>query len=120
MGNQAVLTPAVDVVTQFSQVYNIDVVIVDPFVSSHRLNENDNSGMDLVVKAWGRIAEQGHCAVELVHHVRKSQAGQAAAYGDARGASALTDAARHVRRLVKMSPDEAKLADIEELSLIHI
>ena len=114
MGNQAVLTPAVDVVTQFSQVYNIDVVIVDPFVSSHRLNENDNSGMDLVVKAWGRIAEQGHCAVELVHHVRKSQAGQAAAYGDARGASALTDAARHVRRLVKMSPDEAKLADIEE------
>ena len=114
VGGQAVLTPAVDVVTQFIQAYNIDVVIVDPFVSSHRLNENDNTGMDLVVKAWGRIAEQGHCSVELVHHVRKAQAGQAAAYGDARGASALTDAARHVRRLVKMTPDEAKLADIEE------
>lgn len=113
-GNQPILTPAVDVVTEFIQAYNIDVVIVDPFVSSHRLNENDNTGMDLVVKAWGRIAEQGHCAVELVHHVRKAQAGQAAAYGDARGASALTDAARHVRRLVKMTPDEAKLADIEE------
>ncbi len=113
-GNQAMLTPAVDVITQFIQAYNIDVVIVDPFVSSHRLNENDNTGMDLVVKAWGRIAEQGQCAVELVHHVRKAQAGQAAAYGDARGASALTDAARHVRRLVKMTPDEARLAEIEE------
>ena len=113
-GNQSVLTPAVDVVTQFIQAYNIDVVMVDPFVSSHRLNENDNTGMDLVVKAWGRIAEEGHCAVELVHHVRKAQAGASASYGDARGASALTDAARHVRRLVKMTPDEARLAGIDE------
>lgn len=112
--NQSVLTPAVEVVTEFIQSYNIDVVLVDPFVSSHRLNENDNSGMDLVVKAWGRIAEQGQCAVELVHHVRKAQQGQSATYGDARGASALTDAARHVRRLVRMTPDEARLADIPE------
>ena len=112
--NQSVLTPAVEVVTEFIQAYNIDVVLVDPFVSSHRLNENDNSGMDLVVKAWGKIAEQGQCAVELVHHVRKAQQGQSATYGDARGASALTDAARHVRRLVRMTADEARLADIDE------
>ena len=114
VGNGAVLTPVVQTVIDFIRSFNIDVIIVDPFVSSHRLSENDNTAMDLVVKAWGRIAEQGNCSVELVHHVRKAQQGQSASYGDARGASALTDAARHVRRLMRMNPDEARTAGIEE------
>lgn len=111
---EAVLTPAVVMVTDFIKQHEIDVVIVDPFVSSHRLNENDNGAIDLVVKAWGRVADQGNCAVELVHHVRKAQPGQSASYGDARGASALTDAARHVRRLTSMTFDEARYAGIDE------
>ena len=111
---EAALTPAVDEIIDFINAHRIDVIIVDPFVSSHRLNENDNGQMDLVVKAWGRIADQGNCSVELVHHVRKAQAGQSATYGDARGASALTDAARHVRRLQRMTADEARLAGIDE------
>ena len=111
---EAALTPAVQEITQFIQEHNIDVIIVDPFVSSHRLNENDNGQMDMVVKAWGQIADQGNCSVELVHHVRKAQAGQSATYGDARGASALTDAARHVRRLQRMTAEEARLAGIDE------
>jgi hypothetical protein len=109
-----VLTPAVAAVTDYIKQHKIDVVIVDPFVSSHRLNENDNAAIDLVVKAWGRVADQGNCAVELVHHVRKAQPGQSASYGDARGASALTDAARHVRRLTSMTNDEARYAGIDE------
>lgn len=111
---EAALTPAVDEITHFINEHEIDVIIVDPFVSSHRLNENDNGQMDMVVKAWGRIADQGNCSVELVHHVRKAQPGQSASYGDARGASALTDAARHVRRLQRMTADEARLAGIDE------
>jgi hypothetical protein len=114
VGNSAVLTPVVETVIDYIKEFNIDVIIVDPFVSSHRLSENDNTAMDLVVKAWGRIAEQGKCSVELVHHVRKAQQGQASSYGDARGASALTDAARHVRRLMRMNPDEARTAGIDE------
>ena len=70
--------------------------------------------MDLVVKTWGKIAEQGNCAVELVHHVRKAQNGQSASYGDARGASALTDAARHVRRLMSMTYEEARNGGVDE------
>lgn len=35
----------------------IDVLIVDPFVSSHRVNENDNGAIDLVAKEWGRVAQ---------------------------------------------------------------
>ena len=111
---EAVLTPAVAAVTDYIKQHEIDVVVVDPFVSSHRLNENDNAAIDLVVKAWGRVADQGNCAVELVHHVRKAQPGQSASYGDARGASALTDAARHVRRLTSMTNDEARYAGIDE------
>ena len=111
---EAALTPAVDHILQHIQQHQIDVIIVDPFVSSHRLSETDNGQMDLVVKAWGRVAELGNCAVELVHHVRKPSAQQAASYSDARGASALTDAARHVRRLQRMTAEEARMAGIEE------
>ncbi|MGA2639221.1 AAA family ATPase [Methylocella sp.] len=48
----------------------IDAVVVDPFVSCHRVPENDNGGMDVVAKAWARIARDAECAIELVHHVR--------------------------------------------------
>lgn len=30
----------------------IDVVIVDPFISTHSISENDNSGIDMMAKAW--------------------------------------------------------------------
>jgi hypothetical protein len=32
----------------------IDVLVIDPFVSSHEVSENDNRAIDAVVKAWGR------------------------------------------------------------------
>ena len=51
---------------------SIDAVIVDPFVSCHRVPENDNGGMDVVAKAWARIARDANCAVELVHHVQEA------------------------------------------------
>jgi len=113
-GGEPIILPAADIILDYIKQHKIDVIIVDPFVSSHKLNENDNGAMDLVVKTWGKIAEQGNCAVELVHHVRKAQNGQSASYGDARGASALTDAARHVRRLMSMTYEEARNAGLDE------
>ena len=109
------LTPAVDAVIQFIREYKIDAVCVDPFVSSHRAgSENDNAAIDVVAKAWARIADAAGCAVHLVHHVRKASPHQSESYSDARGASSLTDAARHVRRLQKMSDDESRMAGIDE------
>jgi hypothetical protein len=35
----------------------IDVLILDPFVSCHRMPENDNGGIDAVAKAWAHIAD---------------------------------------------------------------
>ena len=114
-GGDVVLTPAVDAVIEFVRRYRIDAVCVDPFVSSHRAgSENDNAAIDIVAKAWARVADAANCAVHLVHHVRKASPNQDASYSDARGASSLTDAARHVRRLQRMSDDEARMAGIEE------
>ena len=37
-----------------------DVLIIDPFVSSHEVPENDNGAMDRIVKEWGRVAQRGN------------------------------------------------------------
>jgi hypothetical protein len=91
----------------------IDVLIIDPFVSSHEVSENDNRAIDAVVKAWGRLADECNCSINLVHHVRKGN-GQETNADSARGAKALVDAARSVQVFNRMSPDEASLAGVAE------
>jgi hypothetical protein len=91
----------------------IDVLIIDPFVSSHEVSENDNPAIDRVAKAWGRLADECNCSVNLVHHVRKGN-GQETNADSARGAKALVDAARSVVVFNRMTPDEAALAGVAE------
>ena len=87
-----------------------DVLIIDPLVGAHRVAENDNSSVDVVVKQFAQIAAEEGMAVEIVHHVRKpAQGGQLeAGVSDARGASALVNAARSVRVLNAMTEAEAE------------
>lgn len=87
----------------------IDGLIVDPFVSSHGVPENDNGAIDRVAKEWGRIAHKANCAVELVHHLRKLGDQEATAEAS-RGASALVAAARSVRVLNRMTKEQAQQA----------
>lgn len=89
----------------------IDSLVIDPFVSSHRVSENDNNAIDRVVKLWARIADATNCAISLVHHSRKTGGAEISAE-DARGASALVSAARSVRTLNPMSSAEAAKAGI--------
>ena len=91
----------------------IDVLIIDPFVSSHEVSENDNRAIDAVVKAWGKLADECNCSINLVHHVRKGNGAETNA-DSARGAKALVDAARSVQVFNRMTPDEASLAGIAE------
>jgi hypothetical protein len=92
----------------------IDVLIIDPFVSSHEAPENDNGAMDKIVKEWGRVAQRGNCAVELVHHSRKSSAGETEiTVESSRGGKALTDGCRSVRVLNRMSKDEGENAGVD-------
>ena len=84
----------------------IDVLIVDPFVSSHSVNENDNGSIDAIAKQWARVAKLADCSIVLVHHARKLAGGEVSAE-TARGASALIAAARSVITLNRMTDEEA-------------
>ncbi|UWR32232.1 helicase RepA family protein [Sulfitobacter sp. W027] len=90
----------------------IDVMIVDPFVSSHQAGENDNVAIDLIAKEWARLADRCNCAIELVHHTRKTN-GVEATTEDSRGGSALLAAARSGRVLNRMTADEREQAGIQ-------
>lgn len=106
-----VATPVVDALIRVIRERAIDVLVIDPFVSSHRVTENDNNAIDRVVKLWARIADVTGCAISLVHHSRKTGGAEVSAE-DARGASALVSAARSVRTLNPMSSAEAAKAGI--------
>ncbi len=93
----------------------IDVFIIDPFVSSHRMGENDNNAIDAIVKRLARLADRCNCAVEIVHHVRKPSSGnkEATDVNDARGASALLGAVRAARVLNVLPADLCDLVKID-------
>ena len=92
----------------------IDVLMIDPFVSCHRVNENDNVAIERVAKSWSYIAEETNCSVMLAHHSRKTGGGEGVTVDDGRGASALLAAVRSARTLNNMSVREAENAEIDE------
>jgi len=90
----------------------IDVLIIDPFVSSHRVTENDTMAMEMVAKQWTKIADETDAAIELIHHTRKT-GGAEATVEDGRGAVAVLAAVRSAQVLNKMTPDEGVKAGVE-------
>lgn len=104
-GGARVVAPVMEAVSREIKRRKIDVLIIDPFVSSHSISENDNGAIDAVAKAWKRLAQDTGCAVVLVHHTRKT-GGNEVTVEDARGASALTSAARVALTLNPMREDE--------------
>ncbi|WP_260598847.1 AAA family ATPase [Sphingomonas endolithica] len=91
----------------------VDVLVVDPFVSSHGVSENDNGAIDAVVKTWAGIAKRAGCAIVLVHHSKKLGNEKVTAESS-RGASALVSAARVTLVLNRMDKDEAQRFGIAE------
>lgn len=85
----------------------IDVTIFDPFISLHKVSENDNNAIDTVAKKCNDIAGATRSAIELAHHTRKLY-GTGATVEDGRGASALLAATRSTRALAKMTKQEAR------------
>ena len=85
--------------------FGVKVVIADPFVQTHEMNENDNGQINFVADQFRSIAKELQVAIMLVHHTRKGS--EFGARGEnARGASALKDAARSVRELRTPSSTE--------------
>lgn len=107
-----IAAPVVEAVIATIRANAVDVVIVDPFVSTHRVVENDNPAIDRVTKTWARIADATDCAIELVHHSRKT-GGAETTVEDGRGASALLATVRSARVLNAMTEDEAGRAGVD-------
>lgn len=98
--------PQVSALVDELKARKIRLLIVDPFVRSHRVQENDNDQIDFVAALWASIADQADCAILLVCHFRKGGvSGESASF---RGATALIDASRSAVTLASMSDDEAK------------
>ncbi|MFS0736949.1 AAA family ATPase [Sphingomonas sp. 1P06PA] len=112
-GGVQVVRPVVDAIIAEILDRKIDVLIIDPFVSSHAVSENDNMAIDVVVKEWARIADVCNCSINLVHHVRKQNGSEATA-DSARGASSLIGAARSVMVFNRMSKEEAEKVQVAE------
>ncbi len=97
----------------------IDALVIDPFVSSHSLpNENDNAAVDLLMKeqGWGGIVQAADIGVEHVHHSRKVKGEREIGSADARGASAQNYGWRDGRVLNFMSDfhgDQFKIPQAE-------
>lgn len=94
----------------------IDVLIIDPFVSSHHARENETEHMDRILKRWALLAKRMNIALVIVHHTRKTN-GEKADADSVRGSGAIVNAARVVLVLNRMTPKEAtdfNLADEDE------
>ncbi|MBT5524962.1 MAG: AAA family ATPase [Rhodospirillaceae bacterium] len=104
----------------------IDVLILDPFISVHRINENSNEDINLVLEVLRDIADAQRIGIELVHHSTKAArqpGGKVMGAEQARGASAFVDAARSVRVLshpTKTEVEEAGLAKGAEDGIVKV
>jgi hypothetical protein len=107
-----IATPLVNSVIQTLIENRIDVLSVDPFVTTHTVNENDNAAIQAVVRQFAYIAEEANCAIDLSHHTRKT-GGNEATVEDGRGASALLAAVRSARILNPMTAKECDLFGVD-------
>lgn len=106
-----IMEPVKEALIKYIHANQIDVLSIDPFVSAHAVTENDNVAIDQVVKAYADVAQITGCAIDLVHHARKTNGG-AVTIEDTRGASAAIGAARAARVLNFMTEEEAEKATV--------
>jgi hypothetical protein len=109
-----IIEPIVDAIIANMRDRHIGLIVVDPFVASHAVGENDNTRIEKVTREWARIAEVTNCAVELIHHLRKGNGSAELSADDVRGGGAIVNAARSVRILTPMTKEEASEANVDE------
>jgi hypothetical protein len=107
------LAPVYDAITAELIGRGIDVLIIDPFVSSHEVEENDNGAIDKVAKAWARVAKAASASIVLVHHTSKAGAAEVTAFSG-RGAVSLINACRSTLVFNRMPTDVAQRLGIKE------
>ena len=106
--NDALLEYMINKVKQLG----IGVVIMDPLIGAHQVNENSNMAVQVVVAMLRRLARETGASVHPVHHIRKGN-GEDAGVDSVRGANALIGAARAARVLNKVSEEQAEKLGLE-------
>lgn len=115
---EVIRTPFVDRLVAYIKNHDIELIVIDPFVSSHRSSENDNSKIDDVVHIYKSIAAITGCAIVLCHHTRKGSGDEMPTIEASRGGKSLSDGCRAGeiilplpqadKRLFGLSDDEAR------------
>ena len=104
---------AVEPIENYIREHGIVLWTLDPWVRAHQISENDNTGIDALVKVVAGICRRTNSACSIVHHTRKGS--DVAGNMDAiRGASALVSAARIADTLTVMSEKEAKKLGLDD------
>jgi hypothetical protein len=86
--------------------HGIGLLMIDPFVKTHSLPENDNTGMDSVAQLLTNLAIRFDIAIDVPHHISKGIAEPGNA-DRGRGASSVVAAGRLIYTATTMQPDEA-------------
>jgi len=97
----------------------IGAVILDPFVSAHLVNENNNGSIQAVVAMLRKLARDTNSSVQLVHHIRKGN-GDDATIDSVRGAGSLIGAARAARVINRITPEDAIALGVDEHEALGI
>ena len=120
---EVIQTPFVKPLEQYIKANNIGVLVIDPFVSSHQTEENNNTKINNVVQIYKGIAASTKCAIVLVHHTRKLGKEEAPSIEDSRGAKGLTDGCRSGGVVFPLPGFDKRffgLSDEEALDIIRI
>ncbi len=89
---------------------DVGLLILDPLVKIHKVEESDNVQMDFVMETLTEIAQKSNIAVLALHHTSKGSGNQDGRIGNmdiARGASAVVNAARIVFTLLNATREDA-------------
>jgi len=89
----------------------IRMLVLDPAVYTHQLEENDIADMAVYMQTLTYIAKQAQCAVVVLHHMNKTGGWSQLDdinQGSLRGASSFADNARSVAVVVSMSIRDAE------------
>ena len=113
-----VATPDVGACVEHIRQLKIGLLVVDPFIECHGLDENSNVEVKAAAAMFRDIAQATDCAVHLVHHTRKPPIGSGEGHvgnpDSARGGSALIGLARVAHTLFSMTKNDADRLGVDE------
>lgn len=98
-------------ITDKATAHDVGLLIVDPLVKIHAVDESDNVQMDVVMETLTDIAYKANVAVLALHHTTKSTDKQENRVGNmdiGRGASAVVNAARIAFTLLTASQQDCE------------